>query len=130
MLTREDLESYLLRMELMYEEVEDGMWIVQMDGAHGAKLVIHHSPPVVVFRLKMMDVPKDGTRCTELYRRLLELNATDLVHAAYGIEADDVILTETLELENLDFSEIQATVDSFQVALASHLDVLAPYRDC
>ena len=130
MLTREDVESYLLRTELTYEEVEEGLWIVQMDEEGGARLVVNYSPPVLVFRLKVLDVPQDQEKCSGLYRRLLELNATDLVHAAYGLEEKDVILTETLEMENLDFNEFQATIDSFQLALASHLEVLSPYRDC
>lgn len=129
MVTREDVESIILRTELPYEEVEEGMWVVQL-GEGGAGLVVHHSPPVLVFRLKVLDLPEDESRCAGLYRRLLELNATDLVHAAYALEEGDVILTHTLALEDLDSSEFQATVDSFQVALASHLEVLAPFRDC
>jgi hypothetical protein len=129
MMTREDVESFLLRLGQDIEEVEDGMWVVPAaDG--GARLVIHHSPPLLLLRVKIMEVPKDERRCAELYRRLLELNAVDLVHGSYGIEEDDVILSATLELENLDFNEVQAAVDSIQVALASHLEVLSPYRDC
>jgi hypothetical protein len=130
MLTREDVESYLLRAELTHEEVGEGMWVAPLDEAGGARLVVHHSPPVLVFRLKVLDIPADREKCSGLYKRLLELNATDLVHAAYALEESDVILTETLEMENLDFNEFQATVDSFQVALASHLELLAPFRDC
>ena len=127
MVTREDVERYLLRSELTHEEVQDGMWVATAEG--GPSLVIHHSPPVLVFRLKVMDIPKDHTRCSDLYRQLLRYNATELVHAAYGLEDEDVILTETLELENLDQNEFQAVIDSFQMALASHLEQLAPYRD-
>ena len=129
MVTREDVESFLLRTEVESEEVEDGMWLVR-SGADGAPLVVHYSPPLLVFRLKVMDVPADERQCAGLFRKLLELNATDLVHAAYGLEAGDVILTESLEVENLDFNEFQATVDSFQMALASHLETLSPFRDC
>ena len=129
MKTREDLESYLLRLEQEYEEVEPGMWVLQA-GNDGARLVVHYSPPLALLRTKVMEVPGEDTRCAELFRRLLELNATDLVHGAYGIEEDDVILTDTLELENLDFNELQASVDSIQVALASHFDTLSPYRAC
>lgn len=128
MVTREDVERYLLQSQLAYEEVQEGMWVAKSDG--GPAMVIHHSPPVLVFRVKVMDAPRDGSRCTELYRSLLRLNATELMHAAYGLEEDDVVLTETLELENLDQNEFQAVVDSFQMALASHLEQLAPYRDC
>ena len=82
-------------------------------------------------RTKVLDVPTgDPVRCTDLYRRLLELNATDLVHGAYGIEEDDIILSDSLELENLDFNEFQASVDSMQLAVASHLESLSPFRNC
>ena len=126
MVTREDVESYLLRTGLDHSEISEGMWLVE----ENAGIVVHYSPPLVVFRLKVMDLPGDENRCHGLFRRLLELNATDLVHAAYGLEQGDVILTESLEAENLDFNEFQATLDSFQMALASHFDALSDYRDC
>jgi hypothetical protein len=129
MVTRDDVESYLLRTGLDHEEIGEGMWLVH-GGAAGAGIVIHLSPPLLVFRLKVMDLPGDEQRCAALFRRLLELNATDLVHAAYALEEGDVILTESLEVENLDFNEFQATIDSFQMALASHLEALADFRDC
>jgi hypothetical protein len=129
MVTREDVESYLLRTGLDHHEISEGMWLAEGNG-DGAGIVIHFSPPLVVFRLKVMDLPNDENRCAGLFRRLLELNATDLVHAAYGLEQGDVILTESLEAENLDFNEFQATLDSFQMALASHFDSLSDYRDC
>ena len=129
MLTHEDVESYLVRTEQEFQQVDEGMWTVGT-AYDGTRLVVNHDPPVLVFRLKVMDVPRDEGACGKLFRRLLELNATDLVHAAYGIEEDSVILSETLELENLDFNEFQATVDSFQMALASHLETLVPFRSC
>jgi len=38
-------------------------------------------------------------------------------------------LTDALELENLDFSEFEASFDSLTLALSSHLSALAPYRE-
>jgi hypothetical protein len=127
MATREDIESFLLRMEQSVEDVEPGMWVL---GTDGGRMVIHYSPPLLLLRVKVLDVPKEDSRCTELFRRLLELNAEDLVHGAYAIEEGDVILTDTLELEHLDFNEFQASVDSIQLAIASHLESLAAYREC
>jgi hypothetical protein len=60
---------------------------------------------------------------------LLELNARELVHGSYGIEGDHVVLTDTLELENVDFSEFEASFDSLSLALATHMSALAPYRE-
>ncbi len=129
MVTREDVESYLLRMEQDFEEIEPGMWAVSTNGDE-VRMILHHTPPLLLFRIKVMEVPEDERQCAELFRRLLELNATDLVHGAYGIEAGDVILTEALQLENLDFNEFQAAMDSIQMAIASHFEALSPYRHC
>ena len=130
MVTREDVVNFLNRMELDFEEVDEGMWLAYPDEEHGGTpLVISYAPPLLVFRLKVLDVPRDGDKCTQLYRRLLEANASDLVHAAYGLEEDDVILTESLEVENLDFNEFQATIESFQLAVATHAEILASFRN-
>ena len=131
MVTREDVVNFLNRMELEFEEVEEGMWLAYPGGRNGeTPVVISHAPPLLVFRMKVLDVPQDGEKCSQLYRRLLEANASDLVHAAYGLESDDVILTESLELENLDFNEFQATIDSFGMAMATQMESLSAFRDC
>lgn len=128
MVTREDVESFLLRMEVDVEEVEPGMWVTHAEEDE-ARLVVHYSPPLLVLRTKVLDVPEDDQQCLGLFRRLLELNASDLVHGAYGIEEGDIILSDSLELENLDFNEFQASVDSMQLAVASHLESLSPFRN-
>ncbi|MBL8978079.1 MAG: hypothetical protein JNM53_06700 [Gemmatimonadetes bacterium] len=51
------------------------------------------------------------------------------MHGAYGLEGDRVVLVDTLELENLDFTEFEASFDSLTLALATHLGALAPYRE-
>jgi hypothetical protein len=117
MVTREDLESFLIRMDLDYEEIEEGMFLVR--GGNGA-VVVHHSEPVLLLRLNVMDLPTDGD-LSELYKALLEWNAADIVHGAYGIEEGEIILSDTLELQTLDYEELQASVESLQFAASSHL---------
>jgi hypothetical protein len=68
-----------------------------------------------------MTVPQEKD-LGELFRSLLVWNATDVVHGAYGIEEDDLVLTDTLELETLDFPELQASLESMQMASASHIN--------
>lgn len=127
MATRDDLESYLIRLGPSYEEIEDGMWIVHAAEDGGAQVVVHHSPPVVLLRLKVMDLPADvdDARLAQLYRRLLELNAEDVLHGSYGVEEGDVILSDALELASLDFHELQSSYESMVFAASSHLPGLA-----
>ena len=120
MVTRDDLESFLIRMDLDFNEVDEGMYLVEGPN-DGPPVVVHHTPPLLVVRLKVMDLP-EGDDLGELYENLLVWNATDVVHGAYGIEEGDLILTDTLELETLDFPELQASLESMQMAASSHID--------
>jgi len=120
MVTRDDLESYLIRMDLDFEEVDEGMYLVQPRN-DGPPVVVHHTPPLLVARLKVMTVP-EGRDLAELFETLLVWNATDVVHGAYGIEEGDLVMTDTLELETLDFPELQASLESMQMASASHIE--------
>jgi hypothetical protein len=130
MVTKEDIESFLDRIDsgtANVGEVKPGTWVVKT--VAGAEVVVHYAPPVVILRVTVMTLPVAEPRRSELLRELLELNARDLVHGAYGLEGDRVVLTDTLELENLDFNEFEASFDSITLALAQHLGALAPYRE-
>ena len=89
-------------------------------------VVVHHSPPVVVLRVKVMSLPP---KADALCRRLLELNATDLLHGSYGIQNGEIVLTEALELAHLDYEEFQASYESITLALAAHLRELATFKE-
>ena len=120
MVTREDLEGYLVRLDADFEEVDDGMFLVRTENG-GAPIVVHHSEPVLVVRMKVMDLPANSDGLGDLYETLLKLNATDVIHGAYGIEEGELILSDTLQLGNLDFEELRASLESVQLAASSHL---------
>lgn len=132
MVTPEQIEGFLGRLAsegASYEELEAGLWKVQPGGALDLTVVVHHSPPVVVLRVKVLDLPADGNGTAKLCRRLLELNATDLLHGSYGIQGNEVVLTEALELSHLDYEEFLASYESLTLSLAGHLRELATYRE-
>jgi hypothetical protein len=130
MKTKEDIESFLDRLDsgsAEVREVEKGIWLVRTTS--GAEVLIQFAPPVVILRVTVMPLPTGVTKQIELCRALLSYNARELVHGAYGLEGDRVVLVDTLELENLDYNEFEASFDSLTLALATHLGALAPYRE-
>lgn len=132
MLAREDIERFLDRLAAegaSYSEIGEGLWAVKPGGELDFGLAVHHSPPVVVFRVKVMDLPEDSTHSAALFRRLLELNATDLLHGSYGIQQQEVVLTEALELSHLDYEEFLASYESITLALASHVRELVAFAE-
>ena len=126
MTSREDIESFLDRMDVEYEEVDDAMWMLK-PGGETATVALNYAPPVVLMRIKVMELPgeRDDARLAGFYRKLLELNATDVLHGSYGIEANDVVLSDALELENLDFSELRSSFESMVLAASSHAPQLS-----
>jgi|SRR6476660_7522657 hypothetical protein len=132
MVTKEDIEGFLNRLDsggVSHSEVEPGIWVMKPGGALDFDVIVHFSPPVVVISVKVMPLPPDKQLEATLNRRLLELNASDLVHGAYGIEENNIVMAEALELSHLDFEEFQAAYESITVALASHLREIGTYRE-
>ena len=124
MVTKDDVEQFLNRLSAegaSIKEVQNGLWVVKPSGSLEFDLVVHFSPPVVVLRVKVMELPTEPEALAQLTRRLLEMNASEMLHGSYGIEQDAVVITEALELSHLDFEEFLAVYESINIALASHL---------
>jgi hypothetical protein len=125
--SREDIESYLSRAEVQYEVVgEDDMWLVR-DSSLGENIAVKIAGSLLLFRVKVLDLSGVEEEAA-LFRELLKLNATDLVHGSYGISEGAIVLTCTLEVENLDFNELQAVLDDFSLALANHYEKPTKFR--
>jgi hypothetical protein len=76
MITKDDVQSFLDRLEgggLGVAEVEPGLWLVTTP--EEAEIVINYAPPVLLLRVRVMELPAEEPRRSELYRQLLELNA-------------------------------------------------------
>jgi hypothetical protein len=90
----------------------------------GAPIAIRVSPPIVAVRVNIGAIPSDEALQTRFFHRLLELNASDLMHVSYGVEAGRVVLSGALELENLDINELEAVLSDVDMALARHVPEL------
>jgi hypothetical protein len=130
-ISREELQHYLDRLAAegaTWRELEPDFWLVKSSGQLDVDIVVNYAPPVVLLRVKVMDLPTDASSRSKLYRQLLEWNAKDLVHGSYGLQGDAVVLTEALELSHLDYEEFLAAFESITLALPVHLRELASYQ--
>jgi hypothetical protein len=122
------IDDYLIRSGLEFDTVDEGMWIIHDDIDHVDNIVVSYSPPIVVFRVKLMDSPRDPEARGALFEQLLRLNATAMVSGAYALEDGAVIATETLQSENLDLNEFQAAIDGLTQAIVEHYDQLKSFH--
>jgi hypothetical protein len=122
------IDAYLVESGLEYEAIGEGMWIIHDDVDHVENIVVTWSPPIVVFRVKLMEAPRDAASRAGLFERLLQLNASGMVSGAYALEDDAIIATETLQAEKLDLNEFQAAIDGLTLAITDHYDTLKAYH--
>lgn len=127
MRTNEDIENFLYDLEFSFETLDEGLWRVNDEADDVENLVLYRTGTALNFRLKVFDLPKNNVE--ELLMKLLQLNASDMVHGAYAVEEQAVIITAALEIENLDRNELQATVEALGLALRSHYPVLSEFRN-
>jgi hypothetical protein len=119
----DDVETFLYRLNRQFEG-EDGTYVVAGGATGGPPIAVRVAEPIVLVRVDIGKVPPDQGHQAKLFRQLLAYNASDLVHAAYGIEGDEIILTAGLELENLDLNELAAALSDIEMALARHIGTL------
>lgn len=126
MRTVNDVEAYLGKMNRHYAPVEGqpGTFLVQ-GGTNMPPIALRVDPPLVVLRVHVGDVDGTATANGELFQKLLTLNARALVHTSFGLEDARIVLVSALELENLDFNELEATLDEIDVTLAQQVPTLA-----
>jgi hypothetical protein len=129
MRTKEDVERYLIDLDSPYEVLGDGLYKICDDEDEDVEgIIVCVIDTIVVFSVRLMKVPSKNLE--EFYRKLLELNASELAVGGYGIDANDyVVITDTLQLENLDYNEFVASVESLAIALQKHYPILRKYRD-
>jgi hypothetical protein len=126
MSSKEKIEGYLMKLSLTFQEGSDRTWVVR-DAEKGIEgLLIAAVDSLVMMRAVVMKIPKPGS--PKLYEELLRLNASDMVHGAYALEGDSVIIVDTLEADTMDLEEFQASIDAIGLALAQHYKILSKYR--
>ena len=122
MATRDDTEHYIIQMDYPFESIESNMWVLH----DTANIVVTYDLPLVLFRMKLMDIPNE--RREAFFKLLLELNASQMIHGAYGIEGENVVLIDTLQSEHLDFNEFQASLEALLLASTQDYQKLNAFR--
>ena len=123
------IEQYLIDMMLTYEKVDSNIWLLDDEDRALQGVVVMQAEPMVIIRVEIMDIPKNNL--LELYTKLLELNATDVIHGAYALDSASkkVILINTLHYDTMDYDDFRSSLEAFSLALATHYPILSKFRE-
>jgi len=126
-MTDSKIEQYLIDLMITYQQVGKNLWLLDDEERSLQGVAVMQAEPLVIIRAEVMDVPKSNL--LELYTKLLELNASDVIHGAYALDKNKIILLDTLQYETMDNEDFRATLDSFSMALTEHYPILSKFRE-
>jgi hypothetical protein len=121
------IEDYLMSLGISYEEPQAGTWIVEDAGRGLTGIVISYAEPIVIISARAMKVPSANREA--FFVELLKLNYSSLLHGAYALDGDEVVLIDTLRYDTMDKEEFEASLDSIGFALSEHFPALSRYMD-
>jgi len=122
------MKSYVHEMNLVIvdENREEELVVVENEEEGIKNLIIDCEPPIVVIEQLIMKLksPTPGA----FYKRLLQMNR-ELVHGAFVLDesGDMLLFRDTLQLENMDYNELEGSIKSLSLALSEYGAELIPY---
>lgn len=124
MTSYEKVKHYLndLEYSISEEVAEDQVFIVEKPEEGIQKMMIICDDPVLIMEQVLFILKKDDTKSL---KRLLQMNR-EIVHGALVLDEEGrrVIFRDTLQTENLDLNELQASLNSLGMFLSEHADEL------
>lgn len=121
------VKEYLneLDVEVVEELAAEQLVVVQDESRGISSLVIDCEDELLIIEQLIFEVREDRL---PVYKRLLQINR-ELVHGAFVLDEDGrhVLFRNTLQLENLDLNELEATINALALALATYAGELIEF---
>lgn len=121
------VKNYLLELdyEIAHEDEEDGIFVVRDEVSGIQNLVLGCADPILIMEQFIFTISQNHQ---EVYQMLLKKNR-DIIHGAFVLDETGakVIFRNTLELENLDLNELEATFNSLSLLLSEYSNQLIKF---
>jgi hypothetical protein len=118
------VRDYILDLgyDISHSNEEDNVLVVNDPSSGLNNLVIGVADPLVIFEQFIFECKTENAL---IFKSLLQKNR-DIIHGAFVLdeEGDKVIFRDTLQVENLDINEIEATINSLSLLLSEYSDDL------
>jgi hypothetical protein len=114
------VKEYLhdMAMAIVSEDPENELVVVENEAEGIKNLIIDCEAPIVIIEQLIMKLPAAGP---EILKRLLQMNR-ELVHGAFVLDETGELLLfrDTLQLENLDYNELEGSIKALSLALSEY----------
>lgn len=118
------VKNYIIDLDftILMEDEADGLMVIESEENGIKNLVLGVEEPLLIIEQSLVNL-KDTSAAT--YLNLLQKNR-DMVHGAFVVDETGkrVIFRDTLQLENLDLNELEASFNSLSLVLSEHSEEL------
>ncbi len=121
------VKDYLLNLEfnIVKEDTAEELLVVENPDGGIANLIIDCEDPILIIEGLLFEIAEENP---ETYKSLLKKNR-EIVHGAFVLDdsGKKVIFRDTLQLENLDQNELEATLNSLELLLSEFSEEIISY---
>ncbi len=125
--TFQKVKNILLESEydITKENEQEGIIVVQKDSEGIHNLILGIAPPILIMEQFLFEIktPKET-----IYISLLQKNR-DIIHGAFVLDetSKKVIFRDTLQVENLDANELEASLNSLSLLLSEYSEKIIQF---
>ncbi|TLM91062.1 YbjN domain-containing protein [Hymenobacter jeollabukensis] len=114
-----------LGFDIRHADEEDGILVVDHPEQGIRNLVLGCGEPLLILEQYLLELPAPSC---EVYQRLLTKNR-DIIHGAFALDESGrkVIFRDTLQLDTLQLSELEAVLNSLSLLLSEFSDELISF---
>jgi hypothetical protein len=116
------IKDYLLELEvdILRENESKGILVIEKEAFGVKNLILGIAPPILIAEQFLFEIKKPSL---DIYQALLQKNR-DIIHGAFVLDdtGTRVIFRDSLQIENLDLNEIEATLNSLGLLLSEYSD--------
>ncbi len=120
-------KEYIQELEFLItlEDELNGVMVIQKESAGIKNLIIGVAYPILIIEQFIFTV---NFPSLEIFKSLLQKNR-DIIHGAFVLNetGDKVIFRDTLQLENLDLNELEASLNSLSLLLSEYSDQIIKF---
>jgi len=121
------VKNYLtdLNYEISFENKEEGIMVIQKESNGVRNLILGVATPILILEQFIFKI---NNQSEMIFKSLLQKNR-DIIHGAFVLEetGEKVIFRDTLQLENLDLNELEASLNSLGLLLSEYADKIIEF---
>jgi len=121
------VKDYLLNLEynIVQEDTAEELFVVENPDGGIANLIVDCEDPILIIEGLLFEISDDNP---DIYKSLLIKNR-EIIHGAFTLDESGkkVIFRDTLQLENLDQNELEATLNSLEMLLSEYSEEIISF---